>query len=123
VLDSQPLLAGGKIWLVVRVSGQPDYALAAYDPKNTVAPVLKTDLNSVFAETDTQSSQVRVAADDHVLWLSLAGRLLYFDLTTGEQLGSLGIGGHVADMGFDGKNLWILSNDDGLIEVFIPWEQ
>jgi hypothetical protein len=123
VLGSQPVLAGGRMWLVVRPNGDPVYMLDAYDIQKTDRPAIQIDLTSKFQETDSQSSDVYLTADGTVLWLSLDGMLYYFDLVTGEELGSLAIGTHVMGIGFDGNSLWVLSNDDGLIQISIPWKK
>lgn len=123
VLGSQPVLAAGRMWLVVRPNGDPIYWLDAYDLNNTSQPVLQIDVSDIFEETDTQSSQVYLAADNQVLWMSLNEKLAYFDLATGQQLGSLPVGADVMGMGFDGVNLWLLSNTEGLTRISIPWEE
>jgi outer membrane protein assembly factor BamB len=115
------VLAGGKMWLVVRPNGDPIYILDAYDIHKTDQPVLQIDLTKEFKNTGSQSSTVYITTDTHVVWLSIEGKLYYFDLNTGQMLGSLSIGKHVMGMGFDGKSLWVLSNEDGLIQVSIPW--
>ena len=121
VLDSPMVLAGGKMWLVVRPNGDPIYILDAYDIHKTDQPVLQINLTKEFKNTGSQSSQVYITTDNHVVWLSIVGKLYYFDLNTGQMLGSLSIGKQVMGMGFDGKSLWVLSNVDGLIQVSIPW--
>jgi hypothetical protein len=121
VLGSPMVLADGKIWLVVRPNGDPIYILDAYDIHKSDQPVLQVDLTKEFKETDSQSSDVYITTDNHVGWLSIVGKLYYFDLKTGQMLGSLPIGEHVMGMGFDGQSLWVLSNEDGLIQISLPW--
>lgn len=122
VLGSPPVLAGGRMWLVVRPNGDPVYMLDAYDIQKTDRPALQIDLTGKFQATDSQSSDVYLTTDGTLLWLCLDGMIYYFDLVTGEELGSLAIGKHVMGIGFDGNSLWVLSNDDGLIQVSVPWE-
>jgi hypothetical protein len=121
VLGSRMVLADGKIWLIVRPNGEPTYILDAYDIHKSDQPVLQVDLTKEFKDTGSQSSDVFITTDNHVGWLSMVGKLYYFDLKTGQMLGSLPIGEHIMGMGFDGQSLWVLSNDDGLIQVSLPW--
>jgi hypothetical protein len=92
VLGSPMVLADGKMWLVVRPNGDPTYILDAYDIHKSDQPVLQVDLTKEFKDTDSQSSDVYLAMDNHVGWLSMVGKLYYFDLKTGQILGSLPIG-------------------------------
>jgi hypothetical protein len=98
--------------------GNPNWFLQAYDLHQTDKPALKIDITRKF---QGGSARLHFAIDNHVLWLAINGRLYYFDPSTGQELGNLSIGNQVESMGFDGSSLWVLSIDQGLVQIALPW--
>jgi hypothetical protein len=114
-------LAGGKMWLVAarhEAPGNPNWFLQAYDIHKTDQPALKIDITRKF---QGGNAQLFFAVDNRVLWLSINEILYYFDLSTGQELGSLPIGYHTEGIGFDGQSLWVLNLEQGLVQVALPW--
>ena len=121
--------ANGKMWMgavknIKNVSnlltGTP--YLQAYDINQTDHPSLEVDISGELGEWDEIGL---LAADNHVLWLGEnhygSKTLSYHDQTSGKLLGSLSLDtAGIADMVFDGKNIWVLDADD-LVRVALPW--
>lgn len=119
-LDKPLILAGGKIWLIAVSHDQassPIYFLEGYDPLHTDIPVFREDIS---AEVPL-NSQIHLAADGKVLWVEAEGTLYYYSLEDASLLGSLQVGADVQGIGFDGRDLWILSLKEGLQQISLPW--
>jgi hypothetical protein len=126
----QPIvLANGKIWLggikdIKTVNGlfTGTPYLEAYNLDQTDRPSLSVEITRELAK-DTLVIQLLVA-DNHVVWLGNqfgSTTLYYHDQNDGKLLGSLYLDtAGIADMAFDGTNLWVLDADN-LVRIALPW--
>ena len=129
IFDAPIVQANGKMWMgavkniknVNNLLTGTSY-LQAYDFNQTDHPSLEVDISGELAGWDEIGL---LAADNHVLWLGEnhygSKTLSYHDQTSGKLLGSLSLDtAGIADMVFDGKNIWVLDADD-LVRVALPW--
>ncbi len=118
VLGEPLTLANGNVWLVAHYNtAGGSYYLDGYEIHKSNQPEIHIDVTDEIAG----HGQANIAADDQMVWLEAEGTLIYFDSLTGQKMGELRVGDTVDDIGFDGTNLWVLSSDAGLLQVYLPW--
>jgi len=111
VLGSRLLLAGGRMWLVVRPNGEPDYKLMPTTSTRLTGRALQVDLKPEFHETDTRPA--RPTLPRTAACYALPQWKLYYPTWTPADPGQPGHGRPRHGHGLRRPQLWVLSNATG----------